>query len=59
MDYGLNSVELVHKLVVQPEFVELEFELVLAVERVLFIPSLNSDGAIGPTGCYRCEFNGR
>jgi len=46
--HGLNSrsVELVHKFEVQPEFVELDIELVLAVERVLLIPSLNRDGAI-------------
>jgi len=40
-----------HKFVVQPKFVELEVELVLAVERVmlsLLIPSWNRDGAIGP-----------
>jgi len=45
--HGLNpsSVELVHKFVVQPKFVELETEL--AVERVLLIPSLNFDGATG------------
>jgi len=48
--HGLNSssVELVHKFVVQPKFVELEIELVLAVERVLLIPSLNRDVAVGP-----------
>jgi len=48
--HGLNSssVEFIHKFVVQPKFVELEVELVLAVERVLLIPSLNRDGAIGP-----------
>jgi len=37
--------------VVQPriyELVELEIELVLALERVLLIPSLKRDGAIGP-----------
>jgi len=47
--HGLNSslVELFHKFMVQPIFVELETELVLAVERVLLIPSLNCDGAIG------------
>jgi len=41
--HGLNSssVEFVHKFMVQPKFVELEIELVLAVERVLLIPSLN------------------
>jgi len=43
-----GSVELVHKFVVQPKFVELETELVPAVERVLLMPSLNFDGAIGP-----------
>jgi len=43
-----SSVELVHKFVVQTNFVELETELVLAVEPVLLIPSLNRDGAIGP-----------
>jgi len=50
LGHGLNSssVELVHKFVVQPKFVELETELVLAVERVLLIPSLNRDGAVGP-----------
>jgi len=42
----LKLVELVHKFMVQPKFVELETELVLAVERVLLIPSLNFDGAI-------------
>jgi len=44
--HGLNSgsVELVRKFVVQPKFVELETELVLAVERVLLMPSLNFDG---------------
>jgi len=36
------------KFVVQPTFVELETELVVAVERVLLIPTLNFDGAIGP-----------
>jgi len=48
--HGLNSslIELVHKLVEQPKFVELETELVLEVERVLLIPCLNFDGAIGP-----------
>jgi len=47
--HGLNSssVELVHKFVVQPKFVELETELVLAVERVQLIPCLNFDGAVG------------
>jgi len=43
-----SSVELFHKFVVQPKFVKLETELVLAVERVLLIPSLNFDGAISP-----------
>jgi len=38
--------ELIHKFVVQPKFVELEVELVLAVERVLLIPGLNRDGAV-------------
>jgi len=33
---------------VQPKFVELKTELVLVVEQVLLIPSLNFDGAIGP-----------
>jgi len=49
IDHGLNSssVELVHKFVVQSKFVELEVELVIA-ERVLLIPSLNCDCAIGP-----------
>jgi len=41
-----SSVELVHKFLVQPKFVELKIELVLAVERILLIPSLNRDGAI-------------
>jgi len=43
-----SSVELVHKFAVQPKFVELETELVLAVEQVLLIPSLKTDGVIGP-----------
>jgi len=48
--HGLNSssVEIVHKFVVKPKFIELETKVVLAVERVLLIPSLNFDGAIGP-----------
>jgi len=49
--HGLNSslVELIYKFMVQPRFVvEIETELVLAVERVLLIPSLNFDSAIGP-----------
>jgi len=33
---------------VQPKVVELETELVLAVEQILLIPSLNFDGAVGP-----------
>jgi len=33
---------------VQPKFIELETELVLAVEQVPSIPSLTFDGAIGP-----------
>jgi len=33
---------------VQPKFAERETEFVPTVERVLLIPSLNSDGAIGP-----------
>jgi len=37
-----------HKFMVQPKFVELETELVLAVEWVLLIPSLNFGGAISP-----------
>jgi len=45
-----SSVELVHKFVGQPKFAELETELVLAVERVLLIPNLNFDGAIGLWG---------
>jgi len=43
-----SSVELVHKFMVQPKFVELKTELILAVERVLLIPDLNFDGAIDP-----------
>jgi len=48
--HGLNSssVELVYKFVVQPKFVELETELILAAERVLLIPSLNFVGATSP-----------
>jgi len=37
-----------NKFVVPAKFVEFEMELILAVERVLLIPSLNRDGAIGP-----------
>jgi len=50
--HGLNSssVEVVNKFGVQHKFVELEVELVLAVERVQLIPSLNRDDAIGPKG---------
>jgi len=44
----VTCIKLVYKLVVQPNFVELETELVPAVERVLLIPSLKFDGAIGP-----------
>jgi len=51
-----RSVELVHKFVVQPKFVELEVELVLAVERVLLIPSLNHDGAISPYRLFAHTF---
>jgi len=48
--HGLNSssVELIHKFVMHLKFVDIETELVLSVERVLLIPSLNFDGAIGP-----------
>jgi len=47
---GLNpsAVQLVHKFAVQPKFVQLVTELVIAAERVLSISSLNSDVAIGP-----------
>jgi len=57
--HGLNSssVELVHKFVVKPKFVELETELVLAVERALLTPRLNSDGAVGPR-CFELFVNG-
>jgi len=48
VEHKFCTVELVHKFVMQPKFVELEVELILAVERVLLIPSLNNDGAIGP-----------
>jgi len=37
-----------HEFVVQPKFVKLEAELVLAVEKVLLILSLIFEGAIGP-----------
>jgi len=47
-DNHSSSVELVHKFAILPELVELETELVLAVERVQLIPSSNFDGAIGP-----------
>jgi len=48
--HGLNSssVELAHRFVVQSKFIEVETELVPAVERVLLIPSFNCDGAIDP-----------
>jgi len=48
--HGLNSssVELVHTFAMQPKFIERETELVLTVERVLSITSLNFDGTIGP-----------
>jgi len=37
---------------VQPKFVELKTELILADERVLFIPSLDFDSAIGLNNWY-------
>jgi len=43
-----SSVELVHIFVMQPKFVDLETELIPAVEHVLLIPSLNFDGAVSP-----------
>jgi len=48
--HGLNSssVELIRKFVGQPKFVELETELVLAVERVQLIPSVYFDAAVSP-----------
>jgi len=40
----------------QPKFVELETELILAVERVLLIPSSSFDGAVGPKFCHDLGF---
>jgi len=57
--FNSSSVELVDILVVQPKFVELEVELVLSAERVLLIPSLNRDVAIGSHTVTVCSIDVR